>query len=180
VDLTRQVLANYAYPLQKKWVKAFEEKDAAAFEKYSQQFISLISDMDALLATRKDFLLGPWIADARRCGITLDEKNLYEKNARNLITLWGDVNSPLHEYSCRQWSGLLSSFYKPRWEQFFEKLHASMQSGILMDIPAFDKQVREWEWRWVNEQKAFSEEVNGSSIAVAKRLYDKYRKAISE
>ena len=180
VDLTRQVLANYAYPLQKKWVKAFEEKDAVAFEKYSRQFIGLISDMDALLATRKDFLLGPWIADARRCGITPDEKNLYEKNARNLITLWGDVNSPLHEYSCRQWSGLLNSFYKPRWEQFFEKLQQSIQTRKLIDIPAFDQQVRSWEWRWVNEQKAFPEEVNGSSIAVAKRLYDKYRRILYE
>src|SRR5215475_13633673 len=53
VDITRQVLANYASPLQKKWVQAFKTKDTLAFKKYSRQFVQLISDMDALLATRK-------------------------------------------------------------------------------------------------------------------------------
>ena len=72
---------------------AFNAKDTASFTKYSNEFLQLITDMDALLATRKDFLLGPWIANARSCGSTADEKALYERNARDLITLWGAANS---------------------------------------------------------------------------------------
>jgi alpha-N-acetylglucosaminidase len=175
VDLTRQVLANYARPLQLKWVKAYEEKDVVAFKKYSNQYLELMDDMDMLLATRKDFLLGKWIADARRCGTTDAEKALYEQNARDLITLWGDADSPLHEYSCRQWSGLLTDFYKVRWQKFFETTALAMKAGKSVDIVTFDKEISQWEWQWVNTQKNFPTEPTGNSIQVAKLLYNKYR-----
>lgn len=171
VDLTRQVLANYARPLQVKWVKAYENKDLATFKKYSNQYIELIDDMDKLLATRKDFLLGKWIADARQCGSTITEKALYEQNARNLITLWGDADSPLHEYSCRQWSGLMNDFYKVRWQKFFDVTALAMEAGKPVDVVAFDKEIAQWEWKWVNTQKSFPTQTSGNSIEVAKILY---------
>jgi alpha-N-acetylglucosaminidase len=177
-DVTRQVLANYALPLQKKWVTAFKEKDTAAFNRYSAAFLQLISDMDALLATRKDFMLGPWISSARSNGTTAEEKALYEKNARDLITLWGDANSPLHEYSNRQWSGLLNDFYKPRWQQFFNLLHQSLRTGTEPDLKQFEQNIRAWEWKWVNEQKAFPVQPSGNSIQAAQQLYRKYRNVI--
>jgi alpha-N-acetylglucosaminidase len=180
VDITRQVLANYALPLQKKWVHAFEAKDTAGFKNYSGQFLQLITDMDGLLATRKDFLLGPWIADARSRGVTPDEKALYERNARNLITLWGDANSPLHEYANRQWSGLLNDFYKPRWLQFFDMLQLSSQINTSPDLKTFEQNIREWEWRWVNEQKNFPIQPVGKSIRKAEEIYHRYRTIIEE
>jgi alpha-N-acetylglucosaminidase len=180
VDLTRQVLANYALPLQKKWVDAFEQKDTALFRTSSQQFLRLISDMDALLATRKDFLLGRWIASARSCGSTVAEKALYERNARDLITLWGDANSPLHEYANRQWSGLLNDFYKPRWQQFFALLEQALQTNTELDLKTFEQNIREWEWHWVNEQKAFPVEIKGNSITKVQELYKKYRSVIGK
>ncbi|HSC37410.1 MAG TPA: alpha-N-acetylglucosaminidase, partial [Chitinophagaceae bacterium] len=129
VDVTRQVLANYALPLQQQIALAFRQKDTAAFKRSGKAFLELITDMDRLLGTRKDFLLGPWLASARKWGTTEKEKALYERNARDLITLWGDANSPLHEYSCRQWSGLLNDFYKPRWEQFFAAAGRALKTG---------------------------------------------------
>ncbi|HJV76866.1 MAG TPA: alpha-N-acetylglucosaminidase [Paludibacter sp.] len=178
VDLTRQVLANYARPLQVKWVKAYEDKDLAAFKKYSNQYIELIDDLDKLLATRKDFLLGKWIADARRCGTTDAEKALYERNARDLVTLWGDADSPLHEYSCRQWSGLMTDFYKARWQKFFVATVLALEAGKMVDVELFDKEISRWEWKWVNTQKDFPTQSSGNSIEVAKMLYSKYRKLL--
>lgn len=178
VDITRQVLANYATPLQKQWVNAFKAKDTAAFAKYSKQFLQLISDMDALLATRKDFMLGAWIASARSCGTTNAEKALYERNARDLITLWGDENSPLHEYANRQWSGLLNDFYKKRWQQFFAMLQGSLQKNTDPDLKTFEQNIKAWEWHWVNEQKSFPIQTVGSSISKAQEMYNKYRKII--
>lgn len=175
VDITRQALANYAGPLQKKWVKAYQDKNTADFTRYSNEYIGLISDMDALLATRKDFLLGPWLADARNCGTTLKEKTIYERNARDLITLWGDKNSPLHEYSCRQWSGLMNDFYKVRWEKFFRQVQVSLKDGKPLNVAAFDKSISEWEWKWVNAHKQFPVTTKGNSIIMAKQLYKKYR-----
>jgi alpha-N-acetylglucosaminidase len=180
VDVTRQALANYALPLQKKWVDAYKQKDRVDFDKYSNQFLELISDMDKLLATRKDFLLGPWLSDARKQGANPAEQDLYEQNARDLITLWGDANSPLHEYSCRQWSGLLNDFYKVRWEKFFTELDSALKEGKEVDLKAFGDSIKQWEWQWVNSHKAYPLNPIGSSVAEAKALYEKYRKIIGE
>ena len=175
VDLTRQVLANYASVLQKRWVQSYNTRNTVAFHGQTTDFLALIDDLDALLATNKDFLLGPWLADARNKGITPEEKALYERNARDLITLWGDANSPLHEYANRQWSGLLKDFYKPRWEQFFTFLNANPTP----DLAAFDSTIRGWEWAWVNEQKAYPTTPTGNPIAAVQQLYKKYRKAMA-
>jgi alpha-N-acetylglucosaminidase len=178
VDVTRQVLANYAGPLQKKWVTAYKEKDTAAFNKYSKAFIQLISDMDVLLATRKDFMLGPWLSTARSQGTTPAEKALYEQNARDLITLWGDANSPLHEYSNRQWSGLLNDFYKPRWQQFFAMLQQSLQTGAEPDLKQFEATIKNWEWKWVKTQKQFPVVAIGDPVKASIKMYNKYRKEL--
>jgi len=178
VDITRQVLANYARPLQIKWVKAYKDKDLVAFKKYIQQYLDLLDDIDKLLATRKDFLLGKWITDARRCGTTDAERALYERNARDLITLWGDTDSPLHEYSCRQWSGLMTDFYKARWQKFFAATALALKTGKAVDVETFDKEISQWEWQWVNTQKNFPTEPTGNSVQIARLLYKRYRSKI--
>ncbi|APZ47327.1 alpha-N-acetylglucosaminidase [Polaribacter reichenbachii] len=175
VDVTRQVLANYALPLQQQITTAYRANNKADFDKYSNEFIALIDDMDTLLGTRKDFLLGPWIADARSWGQTEQEKALYEQNARDLITLWGDANNRLHEYSNRQWSGLLSDFYKPRWEQFFATVKKDWNN---FDQNAFDKTIKKWEWNWVTARKDFPVTAQGNAREVVKALHKKYRNRI--
>jgi len=175
VDVTRQVLANYALPLQRKWVTAYQNKNMADFKLYSEQYIELIEDLDKLLATRKDFLLGPWIRDARSWGTNLQEKALYEQNARDLITLWGGANSPLHEYSNRQWSGLLNDFYKVRWQKFLQEVETALRAGKKMDTKAFEEEIKNWEWSWVNERKDYPVTPIGNSVEEAKALYKKYR-----
>jgi len=171
VDLTRQVLANYALPLQQEFVRAYQNNDRVAFEKYSSEFIELIEDMDRLLATRHDFLLGPWIADARAWGTSENEKAVYEQNARDLITLWGDAGNRLHEYGNRQWSGVFTDFYKPRWEHFFKDVKSNWGQ---FDQQAFDDKIKTWEWEWVNSRKDYPIVSKGSSTAIAKELFEKY------
>jgi alpha-N-acetylglucosaminidase len=178
VDITRQVLANYALPLQRKFVAAYNEKDLASLKKYSQQFVELIEDMDKLLATRKDFLLGPWITNARKCGTTESEKHLYEVNAKDLITLWGDKDCPLNEYACRQWSGLLNDFYKPRWKQLFAKAEEAIANKKALDMNAFTTQIKNWEWKWVNERKDYPVVTSANPVDVSKGLYNKYFRLI--
>lgn len=179
VDVSRQVMANYALPLQRQIVRDYRSKNLVAFKNSSQQFIQLISDLDQLLATRKDFLLGPWVADARRWGTNESEKALYEMNAKDLITLWGDAKNPLHEYACRQWSGLMNDFYKPRWQQFFKRLETSLQQNKALDVKAFDKQISEWEWKWVNQRKDYPILTTGDPVNLAMKMHQKYRKLMA-
>jgi alpha-N-acetylglucosaminidase len=179
VDVTRQVLANYALVLHEKIVRAYQDKDESSFAQHSNEFIQLLDDLDRLLATRKDFLLGPWIQQARNCGKTLEEKSLYERNARNLITLWGGEDNRLHEYSCRQWSGLIGDFYKRRWEQFFDRLATALKKNETADLEKFERDIKKWEWTWVNTQGNFPTESTGSSIAVVHELFQKYRNELN-
>ena len=179
VDISRQVLANYAAPLQRSWVKAYRDKDLKAFRTSSKAYLTLISDMDTLLATRKDFLLGPWIADARSWGTNAQEKALYEMNARDLVTLWGDKESPLHEYSNRQWSGLLNDFYRVRWQKYFAMLDKALADGKEPDFDAFTAMIKDWEWNWVNTQKAYPVKPAGDPVRIAKKYFAKYNTSIT-
>jgi alpha-N-acetylglucosaminidase len=174
VDVTRQVLANYALPLQQKWALAYFQHDTISYNKYSNQFIELMDDMDELLSTRKDFLLGKWIADARSCGADEKEKDLYEMNARDIITLWGDKESGLHEYSNRQWAGLIKGFYKPRWQQYFEYMKQKMLHGDRMETNDFEKAIKDWEWKWVNAHDTYTSAPEGNASEIVNRLFKKY------
>ncbi|MBS1563385.1 MAG: alpha-N-acetylglucosaminidase, partial [Bacteroidetes bacterium] len=79
VDLTRQVLVNYADTLQRGIAQAYATGDAAAFKTKSDAFIKLIEDVDRLLGTRKDFLLGVWLNSAKARGTNAAESALYER-----------------------------------------------------------------------------------------------------
>jgi alpha-N-acetylglucosaminidase len=159
-------------------VIAYQEKNENAYKKYSDEFLQIITDMDSLLGTRRDFLLGPWISDARSFGNNSAEKALYERNAKDLITLWGDANSPLHEYSCRQWSGLLDDFYKTRWQIFFKMTTDSLRAGKVFNPDVFGKYISQWEWEWVNKRKDYHVEPAGNCIDQSIRLYTKYNNEI--
>jgi alpha-N-acetylglucosaminidase len=174
VDVTRQVLANYASVVQQQLAADYKTKDAAAFTKNSKRFLALITDMDALLSTRQEFLLGTWLESAKRWGTNETEKALYERNARNLITLWGDQNSRLHEYANRQWAGLLKGFYQKRWEQFFAQVALDLAKGKETDLKKMEQQLKEWEWTWVNGREAYPTSPSGNSVEKATQLFRKY------
>ncbi len=89
VNVARQTLSNHAAALQRKVVKAHGAGDAKAMRAAADEFLQLFLDMDELLATRREFLLGRWIADARRWGETDAERARLEWNARRVLTCWG-------------------------------------------------------------------------------------------
>jgi alpha-N-acetylglucosaminidase len=149
--------------------------DFAAYDRDVAAFLGLMDDLDRVLGTRREFLLGRWIGDARRCGASAAESDLYERNARDLITLWGDKESGLHEYACRQWSGLVKDFYKPRWEKYFVYLREKMVNGSRMEENGFQDMIKSWEWEWVNRKgKDFPEEPVGDAVTVVREMYKKY------
>ncbi|WP_240773428.1 alpha-N-acetylglucosaminidase [Pontibacter sp. SGAir0037] len=178
VDLTRQVMANYATVKQQQFAQDFKNKDLAAFKLHSAEFISLIDDMDKLLATQKDFLLGRWLNAAKAWGTTDEEKKLYEKNARNLLTLWGNKDNKLSEYANRQWSGLLNGYYKPRWQQYFDYVVSQMEKGQEVDQKGFTEKIKNWEWQWVNSHESYRDKTEGDAVVVASGMYRKYNQRI--
>lgn len=174
VDITRQVLSNHALSLQQQAADAFARKNKKQFDEAVHQFLTLMDELDTLLATRPDFLLGRWLHQARNNGSTPAEKDQYEKNARNLITTWGDKDSPLHDYACRQWSGLIRDFYKPRWEYFFRELRQSLDDNKAPGFDAINEEIRSKEWNWVLEHQQYDMAPKGNAVETAQQLFKKY------
>ena len=144
----------------------------------SERFLQLIRDIDDLVSTRSELLLGCWLRDAKRWAGNDEDRRLYEWNARNLLTLWGPSDSILHEYSHRQWGGLLTGFYLPRWEMFFQQLDQSLAQGKPFDEKAFEKTMQLWEERWTHGHEQYPTSPNGDAVAISRRLWDKYAKQL--
>jgi alpha-N-acetylglucosaminidase len=178
VDVTRQVLADYASILQQKVASRYQAGDVEGFKAASEEFLGLIDDMDKLLGTRSEFLLGRWLDDARSIGHTDQEKDLYEHNARNQITLWGNRDCRIRDYACKHWNGMMAGFYRPRWERFFDTVSAAMEQGVPFDEAAFIEASKDWEWEWTLGHEKYPNQPVGSEIEECLRIWDKYHKEI--
>ncbi|MBN2327937.1 MAG: alpha-N-acetylglucosaminidase [Candidatus Omnitrophica bacterium] len=174
VNVTRQVLSNRAAAKYARVISAYRQKDASEFRSAARDYLQLLSDLDTVLATRAEFLLGKWIADAKRWGGNDEERRLFEWNARNMITLWGDSRSSLHDYARKEWSGLISGFYHPRWKRFFNRLDESLEAGKEFNNDAFTSEIQDWEKSWTHQQNPHPENPIGDSIEISNRLYHQY------
>lgn len=175
VDITRQVMANHATVLQQRCAQAYESGNIEAFDNAANQFISYLCDFDRLLSSRTEFLLGKWLESAKAMGTSEAESALYEHNARNLLTTWGNKDCRIRDYACRHWSGLISGFYLPRWQRFFESVREAMVAGKPFDQEAFNEGSKEWEWQWTFGKECYSTQPQTDEIDVVKQMYAKYR-----
>ena len=188
VDVARQALADLSVPVYAEVAAAYRSGDRPRYQAAKSRFMDLTDDLDTLLGTRREFLFGRWIADARRWGTTGQEKDLYERNARLLLTLWGPPSHGafLHDYAFREWSGLIGGFYRARWEQFFTFLEAQApgytEDGLyrVMDRPGdesndFYRKLTAWEYAWCDGHGAYPTEPRGDSVSVSRRLLEKWR-----
>jgi alpha-N-acetylglucosaminidase len=179
VNLTRQVLS----PLALEWIKdikkAYDKKDLAKLRKLKKQYLELIIDFDNLLATRKEYLLGIWLEAAKAWGETIEEKKLYEWNARNLITLWGmkcteNQYDDLNNYALKQWSGMFTSYHLIRWTKFFNEIESAVEKNSDWDRSQFYTESCEWEKQWSRNNDLFSTVPKGDPVSTAKNTWKKY------
>jgi len=175
VVVTKQILDNLIIPIRKKINEAYVNKDSIELKKQIKIFLEIMDDQDRLLATQPEFLLGKWINDARQFGEDSLSKAYYEKNARVLITTWGNEGNKIIDYASRDLSGLISSYYKVRWEMFFEKLQTSLNSNTSLDMDNINKEMASFEWNWTNQQEIFNNNPQGNSLEIVNDIYDKYK-----
>jgi alpha-N-acetylglucosaminidase len=181
VNLTRQVLAARGLPLVRQVEAAYGSADRPALLAAEAQVLALLRDLNRLTATRPEFLLGRWIEDARRWGTNAEERRLYEWNARNLITLWGTrctegQNDDLNLYAYKEWEGMFSSYYLPRWQKFFDGLNEALARGTPFDRADFAARSCDWEQRWSKETMSFRTAPTGDAIATARALAAKWHR----
>jgi alpha-N-acetylglucosaminidase len=174
VNVARQTLANHASTLHARIGRAWRAKDVAEFERATGHFLELIYEMDTLLATRPEFLLGTWLEDAKRWGATDAERARLEWNARRVITLWGDTPA-LNDYARKQWAGMLADYYAARWKQFFDAAAAALRTGKSFDAASIQPDLLAWTQSWAGSRKIYPNAPVGDSVTAARALWTKYR-----
>ena len=131
VDLTRQLLANTFNDLYMLSANATAELRNQSLIPLSNAALGLLKDLDALLATDTNFLLGQWIERARSWATESGaEADQFEFNARNQLTLWGP-DGEINDYAAKQWAGLVGNYYYMRWSMYFRTLSVSLLSVSL-------------------------------------------------
>lgn len=174
-DFARQALTDYGYYLLKGINEAATSNNATAYATRRDAYLQLILDLDALLNTNSNFMLGRWTNMARNIadeanGTTESDKQWLElNNARTLITTWGENSNSegagLRDYSYREWGGMLKDFYYKRWKAFFDnKDNGTKQPDWFSN-----------DWAWAhNASLSYSNQPTGNTADVATELFGKY------
>lgn len=119
----------------------------------------LLTEMDRLLESHPTLKLSSWTELARNHGTTTAESDLYEANAKDLVTIWG---GQIDDYSARIWSGLIRDYYIPRWKHYFNTFDTG--EGFNMG---------QWEKQWtrkpgISKIKTFDDPVAAAIELIAK------------
>lgn len=148
------------------WVDAataYQAGNLAALRSCGAALTGLLTDMDALLGSHKGFLLGPVLERARSYALHSDTSSadeqqqladFYEWNLRTQLTIWGTSvmagDSEVSDYANKEWSGLISSFYLPRWSAWLERLEQDLLLGRPYNAAAWRLEVLMMTYRWIN------------------------------
>ena len=136
-DLTRQAITDRAYRLMAEIERSANPAAGVDCPKALQDSLkSIILSLNRMLQSQPLFTLDRWLSmagsianEAVSDGLLPAEslasaREWLQLNALTLITTWGpraaSERGGLHDYSYRQWAGMLKDFYLPRWQLFFD------------------------------------------------------------
>ncbi|XP_015185471.1 PREDICTED: alpha-N-acetylglucosaminidase [Polistes dominula] len=172
VDITRQTLQLLIDLSYLEVLDSYNKKDLYALRSWSSNIIAYFNDLEMILASSKDFLLGNWLKAAKSMADNndLNEMKLYEYNARNQITLWGP-NGEIRDYANKQWSGVIVDYFQPRWKIFLDALQDTISKNIKYNITEINERIfREVEEPFTRSNKIYSTEPKGDPIEIAMNI----------
>ena len=170
INFIRQALSNRADQVFAGMVSAWHAKDLAGFNKEARDFLNLHTLSNDLLNTHSWYRLGTWQQQALKAGRTPEEKKNNLHNLMMLLTYWGENNPKedyLHEYAYKEWGSMMTSFYRKRWELYFDSLRTNLQGKPAAPINFFW-----WERNWVKQHEQIAAEQTYPTLeTMVKRIY---------
>ncbi|EGD83338.1 lysosomal alpha-N-acetyl glucosaminidase [Salpingoeca rosetta] len=139
--------------------------------------LDITSDLDRLLGTDVNYLLGVWLESAKATAANADERATREFNARNQITLWGP-DGEITDYAAKQWQGLVSDYYVKRWEMMHDATLSALNSSTKIDTSA-PKDTLKFEQAWGNENKTYPTAPQADVVKVSAAMLQKYASSSS-
>ncbi|CAJ0931935.1 unnamed protein product, partial [Mesorhabditis belari] len=110
--------------------------DGEELEKACQK----MDDTFELLDGTSNFDLRPILQAARSWASSEEEANRFERNTKMLFTLWGPKGE-IRDYAHREYTGLISGYYRRRWRFFCESL---LDARYHFDQKKYDEEVFEF------------------------------------
>lgn len=190
-DILRQALSNYSINAYRKTMDAYNSGNEDKFKKSADAFIELLLDIDRLTYQITEWRMQTWIDDARAMADNHADADLYEFNAREQVTIWGNEEKcVLFDYAWKEWSGLISEYYVMRWKKFFGMLSEKRASGkeyseegleifesrIVWDADEFRKELAKDECAWVHSTDRLP--VYEDDDSVFDTLIEKYKNQV--
>ncbi len=191
-DVTRQMLSNYARRLYVGVMEGYHRRDGRLFESATNAFLRVLSDMDRLLRTRREFCLHHHLYAAGNRAEGKNDQQNFELALLAALTLFGPMQAPAnYDLRWKEWSDMVGDYYAQRWHAFFSLLAKSFKkrkqiSTVCRDAKdgrnpqrgnKFYKELDKIERKWVTscQPKAVSEE---DTLDVAQELLKKYQPLI--
>ena len=174
VELTREIIGNCAWVLYPKVIAAHQEGNKVLFNRLSEQFLDMFDDLDMVLSTRKEFMLGTWIERHRSWGQNEIEKSYFEKAAKSILTIYSDRPITTHDYAHREWAGTMKDFYKTRFEKYFNELRKTTNKNAEPQIDWF-----EFDYSWTITPYKYTTRASCCPVDACKIIHNKYRNQIN-
>ena len=173
VILGTQALGNHFAVLRDEFTAAYKQKDIKKAREVAVVMRQLLDDLDALVSCDTQFSLKRWLDDASACGQTPEEEAYYRRNARTIITTWGETKSLL-DYATRLWVGLMYSYCAPRWEMYIDEIISCIEEGREYDQKSFFDRLSEFEKKWVISDDAIEYKEPACPVELSREIISRY------
>lgn len=187
VDIGRQVLINLFVDLHAMYNASYyqfvEQKinTSSQLELISTAMLTLINDIDTLLGSNTNFLLGHWIADARASipnTSPSEAKDNAELNARNQVTMWGP-HQEIEDYAGKEWAGLVKDYHMERWALFTSLVNQAVKEGKTFDRDDYETKRFTLEQKFTYTIKAYPTTPKGDLSIIIKDIQSRYLDPVS-
>ncbi len=189
INIGRELLAQIATPLSQNFSDALHAPtlDVARLNTTGTAYITLLNDLDELVAADTAFLLGPWLQSARAwannasdCG-AMSCGDFYEWNARCQLTTWNPTpenatqipGGPV-DYAGKHWNGLIADYYAVRANEYLQQAYRDAKRGAPLDQAAMDLLLARHAYTWTTATNAYPTAPVGSPLALSQAMYAKY------
>ena len=173
VILGTQALGNHFVVLRDELTAAYRQRDIVKAREVAAQMRQMLYDIDALVSCDTQFSLKRWLDDASECGHTPEEAAYYRRNARTIISVWGDSRTLL-DYATRLWGGMMASYCAPRWEMYIDEILSCIEEGREYDQAAMFDRLTEFEKNWAASDDPIDHKDPVDPVALSRELILKY------
>ena len=173
VILGTQALGNHFVVLRDGFTAAYRQRDIVKAREVAAQMRQMLDDIDALVSCDTQFSLKRWLDDASACAQTPEEAAYYRRNARTIITIWGDSKTLL-DYATRLWGGMMESYCAPRWEMYIDEILSCIEEGREYDQAAMFERMAEFEKAWAASDDAIDYKDPVDPVELSRVLIDRY------